>query len=135
MGSDGFQDIYNRRLNRAIAIQDVPHRFVLGYSLELPFGPGKRLFQRSGFTSYLVSGWEINGIYTVQSGQPLPLYNVTNTMGNYTSVTDVYGTFDSNSFPNYNGQPVAVSGSRGARLNGWFNVNAFSQPAPFTYGT
>ena len=134
LGSDGFQDIYNRGLNRAVAIEDTPHRAVVGYSLELPFGAGKRLLSSPGPFNRLVSGWEINGIYTAQIGTPLPFYNVTNTTGNYTSVTDVYGTFDSNSFPNYNGLPVAVSGSRGTRLNGWFNVNAFSQPAPFTYG-
>jgi hypothetical protein len=114
---------------------DAPHRFVLGYSYELPFGPGKRYFQGPGFGRHFASGWELNGVYTVQSGTPLPLYNVTNTVGNYTAVTDVYGTFNSNSFPNYNGQPLTVSGSKGQRLNQWFNVGAFSQPPPFTYGT
>lgn len=135
LGSDGFQDIYNRRLNRAVEIMDAPHRFVLGYSYELPFGPGKRYFQGPGFARHFASGWELNGVYTVQSGTPLPLYNVTNTVGNYTAVTDVYGTFNSNSFPNYNGQPLTVSNSKGQRLNQWFNVGAFSQPPPFTYGT
>jgi hypothetical protein len=134
LGSDGFQDIYNRGLNRAVAIEDTPHRGVISYLYELPFGPGKRLLTSPGMVGRFVGGWEVNGIYTAQFGVPLAFYNVTNTTGNYTSVSDVYGTFDSNSFPQYNGQNTTVSGSRGARLNEWFNVNAFAQPAPFTYG-
>lgn len=76
----------------------------------------------------------MNGIYTAQIGLPLPLYNVSNTTGNYTSVTDVYGTFDSNSFPQNNGNSIILPGSRESRLNQWFNTSVFSQPAPFTYG-
>jgi hypothetical protein len=135
LGSDGFQDWYNRRLNRAVAIEDTPHRLVAAYSYELPFGRGKRLLQNTRVLNRVVAGWELNGVYTAQVGTPLPLYNVTNTTGLYTSVTDVYGTFNSNSFPNYNGQNVIVPGSPGTRLNQWFNVSAFSQPPPFTYGT
>lgn len=134
LGSDGFQNIYNRGLNRAVSIEDTPHRAAISYLYELPFGPGKRLLTSPGISSRFVGGWEINGIYTAQVGVPLAFFNVTNTTGNYTAVSDVYGTFNSNSFPQYNGQNVVVSGSRGDRLNRWFNTSAFSQPAPFTYG-
>jgi len=100
----------------------------------LPFGAGRRFLSGKGFFNRFVSGWELNGIYTAQIGTPLPLYNVTNTSGNYTSVTDVYGTFNSNSFPNNNGQSPFLTGSRYDRLNQWFNTSVFSQPPPFTFG-
>jgi len=134
LGSDGFEDWYNRSLNRAVSIEDVPNRFVLSYSYVLPFGPGQRLATAHNFASRFISGWEVNGIYTAQNGVPISPYNATNTTGNYTSVSDVYGTFDSNSFPDTNGQNAVLSGPRESRLNEWFNVADFSQPAPFTYG-
>ena len=47
LGSDGFEDTYNRRLNRAVAIEDTPQRFVASYTTDLPFGAGKRLLSPS----------------------------------------------------------------------------------------
>jgi len=135
LGSDGFADIYNRGLNRAVAIQDTPQRLVVGYSFELPFGPGKKLLNNRSPFSRAISGWEVNGIYTAQVGNPLALYNVNNLIGNYTPVTDVYGTFNSNSFPSNNGQSSKLTGAPGTRLNQWFNTSVFFQPAPYTYGT
>ncbi len=135
LGSDGFQDIYNRRLNRAVSIQDTPHRVIAGYTVELPFGAGKRFLTHPVVLNRAISGWELNGIYTAQVGNPLPFYNVNNLTGNYTAVTDVYGTFNSNSFPNNNGQNPMIDTAPGSRLNQWFNTSVFSQPAPFTYGT
>jgi hypothetical protein len=135
VGSDGFADIYNRGLNRSLAIQDTPQRLVVSYTLELPFGPGKRLLNQKGVVGRLVGGWEASGVYTAQIGPPLATYNVTNLEGNFTSVTDVYGTFNSNSFPSCNGTNPTLGGAPVTRLNQWFNTSTFSQPAPFTYGT
>ena len=55
--------------------------------------------------------------------------------GNFTQITDVYGTFNSNSFPSNNGQSSKLTGAPGTRLNQWFNTSVFFQPAPYTYGT
>jgi hypothetical protein len=122
-----------RRLNRAVAIEDTRQRFELSYSYELPFGTGRRLLSGNGFLNRFASGWELNAIYTAQIGTPMTLDNVTSTSGNCTSVTDVYGTFNSNSFPDNNGQSAVLSGSRYARLNQWFNTSVFSHPPAFTY--
>jgi hypothetical protein len=133
-GSDGFEDWYNRRLNRAVAIENVPNRVVISYSYVLPFGPGQRLLRSHNFASHFVSGWEVNGIYTAQTGVPMAFNNATNTTGNYTSDQDVYGTFNANSFPDTNGQSAVLTGPRESRLNEWFNTADFSQPPAFTYG-
>jgi len=135
VGSDGFANIYNRRMNRSLAIQDTPQRLVVSYTLELPFGPGKRFMNHSGALGHVVGGWQVSGVYTAQIGPPLPIYNVTNLENNFTPVTDVYGTFNSNSFPSCNGTNPTLSGAPASRLNQWFNTSVYSQPAPFTYGT
>ena len=39
----GTQNAYDRRADKAISNQDVPHHVVLAYSYELPIGKGKKL--------------------------------------------------------------------------------------------
>ena len=83
----------------------------------------------------VVSGWEVNGIYTAQSGTPLSFSTGTNLTGNLNAVTDVYGTFVSNAVPNNNGTSAKLTGDPVTRLTKWFDTSTFSQPASFTYGT
>jgi hypothetical protein len=77
----------------------------------------------------------VNGIYTAQSGRPLALATNSNLTGNFTQITDVYGTYVSNAVPNNNGQSAKLDGPAVDRLNRWFDVSTFSQPPAFTYGT
>ena len=132
--ADGFEDIYNRRLNRSLMAYDVPQRLVFNYSVELPFGKGRRYLNRGGILNHLAGGWEVNGIYTAQSGIPVALISQTNTVGNYSNVVDVYGTANSNTRPNNNGTSARLDGAPNTRLNQWFNTSVFSSPPAFTYG-
>jgi Carboxypeptidase regulatory-like domain len=132
--SMGFMDPNNRRLDRSLNVADTPQRLVISYDVELPLGPGKRMFNHGGLLGRLVSGWELNGIYTAQVGTPVAVYTSTNLTGTYNAVTDVYGSYSSNSRPNNNGHTANLPGSAENRLNEWFNTSVFSQPAPFTYG-
>jgi len=133
--SMGFMDNNNRRLDRSLAVADVPQRLVVSYTLDLPFGKGRRLLNHLGPADRLVAGWQFTGLYTAQSGTPVAVGTPTNLTGAYNDVTDVYGSYSSNSRPNNNGQSAQLSGSAKDRLNQWFNTGVFSQPAPFTYGT
>ena len=81
-----------------------------------------------------MGGWELNGIYTAQTGIPVAIISQTNTVGNYSNVVDVYGTANSNTRPNNNGTSAKLDGAPNTRLNQWFNTSVFSQPAAFTYG-
>jgi hypothetical protein len=59
------------KLERALSNQDQPYRLVLSFLYELPFGKGKRWansFSRP--LDLVIGGWQINGIYTLQAGQP-----------------------------------------------------------------
>jgi hypothetical protein len=56
---------------------DTPHRFTLNGIWELPFGRGRRFgADSSGVWSALISGWQISGIYTYQSGFPIGFGNI-----------------------------------------------------------
>jgi hypothetical protein len=133
--SSGMMDNYARHLAKALASYDIAQRLVFSYSYELPFGKGQRWLSSSGPFRAVLGGWQVNGIYTAQSGLPLAPTAGTNLTGNFNAVTDVYGTFVSNAQPNEDGQNPALSSDSHARLNQWFNTADFSQPAAYTYGT
>jgi len=56
-------------LNRAVMGYDTPHNFQVLGTWELPFGRGKR-WAAQGAASRLASGWQINGLFSSNSGQP-----------------------------------------------------------------
>lgn len=106
----GYYDQYNRGLDKSLANFDATHRLVVNYNYELPFGRGKSLMSgASGFTEKVISGWQLNGITTFQSGYPISVGRP-NVIGdpNYRSVADP--------------------------LYGWFNVNAFAPTPAFSFG-
>jgi hypothetical protein len=62
---------------REISDQDVPHRLSLSGIWELPFGKGKPLANVTNpVASRLVSGWQVSGIFTYQSGFPIAWGNL-----------------------------------------------------------
>jgi len=133
-GGSGFEDWYNRRLNKAINVYDAPQRLVFNYTYELPFGKGHRFGSDTGKLNPVISGWQLSGIYTAQSGTPLALVTASNLTGNFTDITDVYGTYQCNCRPNNNGQSAKLTGAVKSRLNQYFNTSVFSQPPAYTYG-
>ena len=68
--------------------------------------------------SYVLGGWQINGIGTFQTGKPLMVRGA----NNFTGI----------GFPDLVSDPTLPSGERGA--NGWFDTNAFKNPANFVLG-
>jgi hypothetical protein len=46
-------------------------RFATSGIYELPFGKGRQHLNEGGITSAIVGGWQVQGVYQVQSGQPL----------------------------------------------------------------
>lgn len=104
---------------------DAPHRFVLSYLYELPFGVGRR-FVSSGVAARILEGWQVNGIYTAQSGQPFtPILAVDNSnTGQFFDRPDIVG------------DPYAPGADcpQTRTVNCWVNPAAFARPAPFTFG-
>ena len=119
-----FQDNNNRRLDRSLNAFDSPQRLVVAFTTAMPFGKGKKWLGQAKMVSPLVSGWELNGIYTAESGQPLFLTtssNLTNSLGG-------------GSRPNNNGKSAKLDGDPRARLTRFFDTSVFSQPPAFTFG-
>ena len=64
-------------LEKRIAAEDRPQRFVLSASYELPFGKGKPFTAAAGrVMNRVVGGWVLNGIFVTQPGPPLNWGNV-----------------------------------------------------------
>ena len=89
---------------KMISDLDVPHRLSLSSIVELPFGKGKRfLSDASPLVDALVVGWQIQGVYTYQTGFPI--------------------AFGTNGF--YNGGDIALAADQRTTLK-WFNTDVFT---------
>ena len=121
----GTQNVYDRAADRSLSSFDIPHRAVFSYLYDLPFGKGRSfLSSLPAAADKLISGWQINGITTFQSGTPLFLgtsANVTNSLGG-------------GSRPNSTGQSALLEGDEHGRLNRWFDTSAFTAPPAFAFG-
>jgi hypothetical protein len=61
----------NYKIERGLSNQDQPYRLVLSALYELPFGRGKQFAGNiSRVADFAIGGWQINGIYVLQAGQP-----------------------------------------------------------------
>lgn len=124
-GAGNVQNNYNIRAERSLALYDTPHRAVISYIYDLPFGKGQPFASDvTGVAGKLISGWGINGVTTFQSGAPLPI-----SMGVNTS-----NSFGGGQRPNRTGRPAKIEGPAQQRLNQWFDTSAFAAAAPFTFG-
>jgi hypothetical protein len=65
--SEAVLDSRNLRAQRALSSFDVPHRFTASFNY-LPPAPAGRALRTA------LGGWQVNGIITVQSGQPFTPY-------------------------------------------------------------
>jgi hypothetical protein len=111
----GFQDVRYLRLERAVANEDVPHRFVASGVYELPFGTNRRWGAAApGPVKAIFGGWSVGTILVRASGRP---YSPT-VSGNPANTTTGFGIVNR---PNVVGNPW--SGER--TLERDFNTAAF----------
>jgi len=124
-GGLGVQNWYNLKAERSVTLYDVPHRAVISFIYDLPFGKGQRFANSvSGAADRLISGWGVNGVTTFQSGNPLSMtmaVNTTNSQGG-------------GQRPNSTGVSARLEGSAQSRLTRWFDTSAFTPAAAFTFG-
>jgi len=77
------EDVFNFDEEYSYSTLDVPHRFTLSSTYELPFGRGKRFGGNSGkLVDFLIGGFQISGTGVYQTGTPL---TITNSVGFSTS--------------------------------------------------
>ena len=102
---------------------NTPQVLQVNYAYELPMGRGKILFRdANGITNKIISGWQLAGVTTFETGQP---FSVTYTAPG----SQVYGA---------SGRADRVPGVRlypaHKSLAEWFNPVAFTAPQPYTFG-
>jgi hypothetical protein len=110
------QDVRNMAAERATSSFDHRHRFVANATYALP-NPGG-----TGWLSLLGSGWQANGIATLQSGAPFTV-NLGTDRANIGSGPAQRP--DATCDPNVGGAQTSQQ---------WFNASCFSLPGPFTFG-
>ena len=72
-GGVGGITFYNRRLEKARANYDIPHRFVSVFTYELPLGKGRKFMNGGGWKNHIIGGWDIAWMQTFQSGPPMTM--------------------------------------------------------------
>jgi hypothetical protein len=116
-GQPSVTDTYNLKSEKSLSAFDIPHRFTVSYTVELPWKDG------SGVLGRVVSGWEATGIYTLQSGTPI-----------FLTTPGTNNLFALAHRPNSLGRDASIEGRAQDRLSRWFDTSAFAAPAPYTFG-
>jgi hypothetical protein len=134
----GVAPVENRNLNKARAGYDRTHVFVTSFTYELPVGRGRHFLNNSKLLDYLVGGYELAWIQSIESGNPFG-FTYTNSPYNYypTTIGNQVPNLTCNniSMPQY-GLGDAIGGNRfnQALENPVLPVSCFAVPAPFTPG-
>lgn len=77
------QDWQHMGLDRGRSTLDIRHKLALSWIYDLPTWKGQ-----SGFAKTILSGWQWNGTYIAQSGQPISILSGTDSNGNADSAGD-----------------------------------------------
>ena len=71
MEEDTWLNDTDLRPEKRIGVFDHTHRGVMAFTYDLPFGHGRQFDMHSRWMNTAFGGWLVNGIYTVQTGQPV----------------------------------------------------------------
>jgi len=124
---DTTLDPRNLRLEWGRMGWDIRHRAVAGFVYELPFGRGKRFRNQGGIANVLLGGWQMNGLWGVQTGTPFTINvsvdtaNIGSTNGGVNRGNVVLG------------QSVSLPADQRSTSQ-WFNTAAFTAPPAYTFG-
>jgi hypothetical protein len=118
--AQSVQNWYDASLEKSVMSDDIPRSLVASYIYELPVGNGRHFAPSSKVVDAVIGGWQVAGISSFKDGFPLAITNATNNSN----------SFGGNQRPNVIGDPSLSN----PNIYQWFNVSAFAQPAPFTFG-
>ncbi|MGH9431896.1 MAG: TonB-dependent receptor domain-containing protein [Terriglobia bacterium] len=118
----GIQDPYHFDNDKSVAGFDLPHVFSASWVYPFPIGREKRFSTHNRAMDYVFGDWQVNGILRLSSGQPYDIHasgDIANT-----------GNFFNPERANLVGNPAVPNPTPSE----WFNIAAFVDPAPFTFG-
>lgn len=121
------QDSHFLRGERGLASFHAAHRWVNSAVFEVPFGRGRKHLQE-GAASWILGGWTLSGIHSLQTGFPFTV----NLAGDSAGIGGGTGAIlirpDAVPGQNWRIAPEQRTTER------WFNTAAFAQPAAFSFG-
>jgi hypothetical protein len=132
-GAEGknVADPYNPRASLSPAGYNLPHVLTVNSNYELPIGRGKRYSSGSHVVDAIIGNWQLNGIFTIRSGQP---YSVITSNDQANTGNAGWAGYEQ---ANLVGDPNSGSCPGGAAVHTqtcWFNISAFELPAKGTFG-
>jgi hypothetical protein len=120
---------FERKRNKALAVDDVPQLLSQTFVYELPFGRGKRFGAgTSKVVNGLISGWSLSSVFRISSGVPFFFRS---------GYCNVPGQFAAGCIPGVKPgmSPFAQSKSNFDPNKPLFNVNAFEDFNSFNFYT
>lgn len=120
--SGGVQNFYDRKAERALSGNNVPNRFVMSSSYELPFGKGKR-WDGGRLPRAMLGGWSLAFIGIFQDGGTMQLNVQTNSTNAFTPGAQRVNVLRDPNLPEDQ-----------RRITRWFDTAAVAAPAAFTFG-
>jgi carboxypeptidase family protein/TonB-dependent receptor-like protein len=120
------QNAYDRAGDYSISSNDVKYRWVTAFVYDLPFGKDQHWASNAGgVTGALISGWQVNGILTFQSGYPLIVTQGSNNVN----------LFNPTQRPTWTGNDATLGDlERGEAILQWFDRSQFSVTPAFQFG-
>ncbi len=132
--SPAARSAYNLEAERTVGTNDLTNVISLAYVYSLPFGKGHAWGGNSTLMDTLVGGWQLSGLNQYSTGAPLGSIgascNVPYTGGCYADYNPAFTGSPRINGSYGSGNPKGVGGSPTTYLN----INAFQNPAPFTFG-
>jgi hypothetical protein len=134
----GVAPISNRNLAKGRAGYDRHHIFLVSETYELPFGKGKKYMNHSRLLDYLIGGFNISWITTVETGNPITFSYSNNPNNEYPgSIGNMVPNLVCNHITMQAfGLGDALGGNRfdQAQSNPVLNASCFAPPPAFTPG-
>jgi hypothetical protein len=124
-GADGPipQNPLDRNADYSDSDNDIRSRLTTYATYELPIGAGRAFLNGQSFaSSYLLNGWQVNGIVIAQSGLPFTV-TISGTPTNTGASSS-----RANIVPNVAQYPA------GKKVTQWFNTAAFVAPIAYNWG-
>jgi hypothetical protein len=129
-GGGQTMDNYDIQRDYGPAIWDIPHRFVASFLYDVPFLKSSS----NAFLRYVVAGWQIGGVATIQSGSPVNI-TIASDRANI-GITGQQRPDLIGAVPSLNCQENTAGTTPVAQreLINCYDASAFALPAQFTFG-
>lgn len=121
----GYQSYWTHDLDKALAGNDIAHRFIASSVYELPVGKGKALSVSNSFLNAVVGGWSLGGIVELRGGAPYAVTEQTNRLNSISS---------SQRSDQLRSADLPADRPRSELVRQWFDTAAFAFPGAGVLG-